>query len=208
MSKAQTNEKLGVMPYVAAIWAMSLYFTTPTAWVLTIWQLFNPRVSWLIVLYLLYIWYGPGKKAAANLSWPTWLRHWSIWKHLADYFPVRLIKTADLDPSKRYILGLHPHGVLTISAWATFASEGTNFSRTFPGIDLRVATLRWNFITPIARELMLLLGFVDADAWTLRQVLSSAPGRAVMLAIGGAEEALLAGPGLNDLVLNKRFALF
>ncbi len=70
------------------------------------------------------------------------------------------------------------------------------------------ATLRWNFITPIARELMLLLGFVDADAWTLRQVLSSAPGRAVMLAIGGAEEALLAGPGLNDLVLNKRFALF
>lgn len=53
---------------------------------------------------------------------------------------------------------------------------------------------------------MLLLGFVDADASTLRRVLS-APGRAVMLAIGGAEEALLARPGFNDLVLNKRSAL-
>ncbi len=68
------------------------------------------------------------------------------------------------------------------------------------------ATLRWNFITPIARELMLLLGFVDADAATLRRVLA-APGRGVMLAIGGAEEALLAQPGLNDIVLNKRWAL-
>lgn len=67
------------------------------------------------------------------------------------------------------------------------------------------ATLKWNFITPIARELMLLLGFVDADASTLRRVLS-APGRAVMLAIGGSEEALLARPGFNDLVLNKRSA--
>lgn len=35
------------------------------------------------------------------------------------------------------------------------------------------ATLRWNFNTPIARELMLLHGFVDADAATLRKVLLS-----------------------------------
>lgn len=33
------------------------------------------------------------------------------------------------------------------------------------------ATLNWNFRTPIARELMLLLGFIDASAPTLRRVL-------------------------------------
>lgn len=33
---------------------------------------------------------------------------------------------------------LHPHGVLTISAWATFASDGANFAEKFPGIDLHV----------------------------------------------------------------------
>ncbi len=53
---------------------------------------------------------------------------------------------------------------------------------------------------------MLLLGFIDADAATLRRVLRK-PGRAVMLAVGGAEEALLARPGRNDLVLNKRCAV-
>jgi len=51
---------------------------------------------------------------------------------------------------------------------------------------------------------MLLLGFVDADAASLRRVLAAKPGRAVVLAIGGAEEALLARPGTNELVLNKR----
>ena len=52
---------------------------------------------------------------------------------------------------------------------------------------------------------MLLLGFIDADAATLRKVLRK-PGRAVMLAVGGAEEALLAKPGTHDLILNKRCA--
>jgi len=104
------------------------------------------------------------------------------------------------------------------------------------------ATLLWNFRTPIALELMLLLGFVDASAPTLRRVLKvrpgmlwepvwagaphlqpwvhegcktpigdswlrprrQAPGRAVLLAIGGAQEALLAWPGTYDIVLNKR----
>jgi len=96
---------------------------------------------------------------------------------------------------------LHPHGVLTISVWATFASEGAGFARLFPGLDMHpgarctlrafagaadtcisepahaglAATLLWNFRTPIARELMLLLGFVDASAPTLRRVLKVGP---------------------------------
>lgn len=34
--------------------------------------------------------------------------------------------------------------------------------------------------------------------------LLSTPGRALMVAIGGASEALLAAPGTMDLILNKR----
>jgi hypothetical protein len=33
-----------------------------------------------------------------------------IWKLFTGYFPVNLIKTADLDPTKNYLLGIHPHG--------------------------------------------------------------------------------------------------
>ena len=33
-------------------------------------------------------------------------RDWSIWKWSRDYFPVNLVKTEDLDPSKNYVLGM------------------------------------------------------------------------------------------------------
>lgn len=33
---------------------------------------------------------------------------------------------------------MHPHGVLCVSAWATYASDGAGFSEKFPGIDMRV----------------------------------------------------------------------
>lgn len=222
MSKAQTNEKLGVMPYVAAIWAMSLYFTTPTAWVFTIWQLFNPRVSWLIVLcdiftsschnlaqnhishspigcrscslkllaaqvpsvHLVRPWKESGSQPlmahvvealvdletssrllpcqahkdsrpgpqqalhlwvrapAGNVPLPILCMQGSAYKSSQNVHASRGPRFAStlINSFKFFTLlcRLHPHGVLTISAWATFASEGTNFSRTFPGIDLRV----------------------------------------------------------------------
>ena len=48
---------------------------------------------------------------------------WRVWKDLAAYFPVRLHKTADLDPEGNYLFGYHPHGILCLSAWVAFATE-------------------------------------------------------------------------------------
>ena len=33
-----------------------------------------------------------------------WYKNHKIWKHFADYFPMRLVKTADLPPDKNYII--------------------------------------------------------------------------------------------------------
>ena len=52
-----------------------------------------------------------------------------MWKHYRDFFPIHLIKTAELDPSKNYIMGYHPHGILSAGAFCHFATEGTNFSK-------------------------------------------------------------------------------
>ncbi|TMS01230.1 2-acylglycerol O-acyltransferase 1 [Larimichthys crocea] len=41
-----------------------------------------------------------------------WVRSWTVWDHFRDYFPIRLVKTVDLDPKKNYIFGFHPHVVL------------------------------------------------------------------------------------------------
>ena len=41
----------------------------------------------------------------------SYLRDMRIWKYLANYFPVQLIKTAELDSNKTYLMGCHPHGL-------------------------------------------------------------------------------------------------
>ncbi|AWO97414.1 putative 2-acylglycerol O-acyltransferase 1-like isoform 2 [Scophthalmus maximus] len=66
------------------------------------------------LLYACWLW----------LDWDTptcggrrsgWVRSWTIWDYFRDYFPIRLIKTADLDPKKNYIFGFHPHGLVSSS---------------------------------------------------------------------------------------------
>jgi hypothetical protein len=41
-----------------------------------------------------------------------WVRRAKWWHYLRDYFPVQLIKTAELNPDRNYIFGYHPHGIL------------------------------------------------------------------------------------------------
>lgn len=44
-----------------------------------------------------------------------------------------LVKTAELDPSKGYVFGFHPHGIISMSAFVAFATEGLQVSKMFPG---------------------------------------------------------------------------
>ncbi|MEQ2252635.1 hypothetical protein ILYODFUR_023802 [Ilyodon furcidens] len=62
----------------------------------------------LALLYAGWLW----------LDWDTpttggrrfqWVRNWTVWEYLRDYFPLTLVKTVDLDPTKNYIFGFHPH---------------------------------------------------------------------------------------------------
>lgn len=82
-----------------------------------------------------------------------------MYKLYRDYFPVKLIKTADLPSDKNYFLISYPHGVLPFSVVANFGSEANNVeSEVFPGLDFRFITLDVNFITPFTREYFLALG--------------------------------------------------
>lgn len=71
---------------------------------------------------------------------------------------------------------------------------------------LPAGTISLNFITPVVREFCLMHGMCDVRRDTMVELLST-PGRAVMVAIGGAAEALLAAPGTTHLILNKRYCL-
>lgn len=65
------------------------------------------------------------------------VRNLTLWKLLRDYFPIKLVKTADLDPKHTYLFGYHPHGILSQGAFINFATNATGFAEMFPGVDLR-----------------------------------------------------------------------
>ena len=59
------------------------------------------------------------------------LHKWAGW-----WSPAQLAKTAELDPAGRYLLGIHPHGVLGNSSLLALGTEALGWSSLFPGIRL------------------------------------------------------------------------
>uniref|UniRef100_A0A914UPH4 Acyltransferase n=1 Tax=Plectus sambesii TaxID=2011161 RepID=A0A914UPH4_9BILA len=167
--------------------------------------LFFKSYWWVLGLYSIFYIYD--FKTPRNGGRPShFVQRSIIHKWFADYFPIKLIKTADLPPDQNYLLGYHPHGVISIGAISTFGTAAVGVFEKFAGLKIRVATLWGNFIVPLRREFLLAYGLIDCSRESLEHVLSSEEkGNAVVLAIGGAEEAIEAHPGgLEVLTLQRR----
>ena len=88
-----------------------------------------------------------------------WLQGSILWKLLVDYFPVRVVKTAELDPGRNYLLGNHPHGVVCFGALGVFANSSLKVEeKVFPGINFNLLTLREFCGVPGLREAALASG--------------------------------------------------
>uniref|UniRef100_A0A0B6Y7G6 Acyltransferase n=1 Tax=Arion vulgaris TaxID=1028688 RepID=A0A0B6Y7G6_9EUPU len=134
-----------------------------------------------------------------------WFRSWTLFKWAAAYFPLQLIKTHEIDPSKNYIFACHPHGVMCHSHVINFASEGTGFSSYFPGIKSYMCVLTGQFMFPVFRDYFLLSGAIEVSKESIEWVLTKeGTGNAVIIMIGGALEALEAHPGNFTLKINSR----
>ncbi|KAF9410870.1 diacylglycerol O-acyltransferase 1 [Podila epigama] len=131
-------------------------------------------------------------------------RRWVGWRYFGQYFPMKLHKTADLDPTRNYIFGYHPHGIISMGAACTFATEGLDFSKLFPGISPRLLTLQANFQIPIYRDYLMAHGCCSVSKASCQYILNSGPGRSIAIVVGGAQESLAAKPGTLDLTLKKR----
>ena len=81
-------------------------------------------------------------------SW-HWYRRAQLCRDYASYFPINLVKEGDLDPRNNYVIGSHPHGMFAFGASCNFGTDGTNVSKTFPGITFFIVTLpcqfKWHF---------------------------------------------------------------
>ncbi|NXK34828.1 MOGT2 acyltransferase, partial [Piprites chloris] len=133
------------------------------------------------------------------------LRNCAVWRHMRDYFPITLVKTAELDPRQNYLLGFHPHGVLAAGAFLNFCTEASGFSTLFPAITPHLMMLSLWFRVPFFRDYLMSGGLVASDKESASHVLQR-PGGGNLLAIivGGAQEALDARPGSCTLLLRNR----
>ncbi|VDD96692.1 unnamed protein product [Enterobius vermicularis] len=133
-----------------------------------------------------------------------WWREWSLWKYYVDYFPITLVKTAELPPDRNYLFGCHPHGILSFGTYASLCTSATGFEQKFPGIKTHLATLNGQFWWPFRREQGLICGAVASSQRSLDYVLGRGQGNAVGVVLGGAEEVLDTHADSFDLNLMKR----
>ncbi|KFR05756.1 2-acylglycerol O-acyltransferase 2 [Opisthocomus hoazin] len=116
------------------------------------------------------------------------VRNSIVWRYMRDYFPVTLVKTAELDPRQNYLMGFHPHGVMAAGAFLNFCTEASGWFRV-----------------PFFRDYLMSGGLVSSDKESASYVLQKPEGGNVLtIIVGGAQEALDARPGSCTLLLKNR----
>ncbi|MXQ99791.1 hypothetical protein E5288_WYG015294 [Bos mutus] len=182
LGMARTRRACGVVCYVVFI---GLQFTR--FWIFSI-------------LYAIW-WYVDRAKPWQGGRQSDVLRQWVIWRYMKDYFPISLVKTADLDPSWNYLAGFDPHGIRVIGAFTNLCTEGTGFSSVFLGIRSHLRMLNLWFWVPVFKGLHH-VRLVSADKESAAHILSRKESiNLLFILVGGIQEALDARPGAYKLVL-------
>ncbi|KAL2134033.1 hypothetical protein VTI74DRAFT_1197 [Chaetomium olivicolor] len=170
----------------------------------------NPLLWGFLLFYLVRMLSSKAATDGRLRRRSEWCRRHPAWKLFAEYFPAELHKTHDLPPTRKYIFGYHPHGIISHGAFAAFATEALGFSEKFPGITNSLLTLDNNFRIPLYRDYILAMGLQSVSKESITNILSTGGpngegmGRAVTIVIGGARESLEAEPGRMRLVLAER----
>ncbi|GAB9469412.1 Diacylglycerol o-acyltransferase [Globisporangium polare] len=101
----------------------------------------------------------------------------------------------------KYIFGFHPHGIIILSRIATY---GGTWEAVFPNLITRALGASSIFGVPLARELCLWLGVVDASRSTADKVLKK--DYSICVYPGGVPEIFLVDPNskVNTIVLKNR----
>jgi len=170
---------------------------------------FRYWTGWKFYLYLLWLTYKALYQTFhkdGGLPIP-FVRHAVVWQWFRDYFPIRLHKRCELDASGNtsYLFGYHPHGIIGMGAVGTFAMLASGFNRLFPGVDVRLLTLKTNFYIPFFDLVLTFMGMCDASRDSCNAILGDTEEpKSLCLVLGGAKESLEANPGVVKLYLKSR----
>ncbi|KAA8576704.1 hypothetical protein EYC84_006779 [Monilinia fructicola] len=164
----------------------------------------------ILIPYMIYLITSKASISGTLSHRSNFFRSLPVWSLFASYFPARLHRTQELPPTRKYIFGYHPHGIISHGAFAAFATEALGFSQLFPGIKNTLLTLDTNFRIPLYREYALAMGLASVSKESCENLLSKGGpnkegmGRAITIVVGGAAESLDAQPYSLRLVLRRR----
>lgn len=170
----------------------------------------NPLTWPILVPYLIHLTLSTGATNGKLAYRSEYMRSLPLWKLFTGYFPMKLHKTYDLDPTRKYIFGYHPHGIISHGAWGAFVTNALGFKELFPGITNTLLTLDSNFRLPFNRDWILWMGLQSVSKESIWNILNKGgpnndgQGRAVTIVVGGARESLEAQPGTIRLILKGR----
>ncbi|XP_032681288.1 2-acylglycerol O-acyltransferase 1-like isoform X2 [Odontomachus brunneus] len=142
-------------------------------------------------------------------KWTEFLRNNAFWRYFYNYFPMKLVKTVDLDPTKSYLFVCIPHGIITTGISTAFGTDILDCRKLFPGLDIRVIIHHKLFEVPVMREFLISIGCCSSSVESIRYLLSTPPespftGRATLLVVGGAAELFEAKPGTYRTIVKRR----
>ncbi|XP_011311789.1 2-acylglycerol O-acyltransferase 2-A isoform X2 [Fopius arisanus] len=196
----------------AFAWFCALAFGSFIGWMITFYCLiFGEWLRYITLIYLCWMFYldwDTYKRGGRSDRWILWMRNSLWWRYFCAYFPVKLMKTVDLEPSRNYLLCSFPHGVLATGAFAAFSTDHLDCKRIFPGLDPRMVTLDQHFRIPFFREFAYSFGACGVCSESLEYLLrpkdKNEKNTAVVLVVGGAAESFKCKPSTYDLVLKRR----
>ena len=94
----------------------------------------------------------------------------------------------------------------SIGAMGAFGPVHADVQQLLGGLEISCSTLDSNFRIPVVREFLLAMGGIGVSEESIKSALNR--GRAVMVVLGGASEALYAKPLKHDVVVKKRYGFF
>ncbi|XP_043520038.1 2-acylglycerol O-acyltransferase 2-A-like isoform X1 [Frieseomelitta varia] len=196
----------------AAVCIVFFAFGNFCGYILTAYFLFfTETMRYFILLYFVWMYYDWNKTdvGCKRRKLLNWMRNCAWQRYFCSYFPIKLIKTVDLDPNKLYLFCNFPHGILSSGVYGAFGTDAAGCKELFPGIEIKVVILDQHFRAPFFREYCRINCVVSSTSESLNQQLSMEPaapytGRATVLIVGGAAEAMECKPGTYRILIKRR----
>ncbi|CAH1402343.1 unnamed protein product [Nezara viridula] len=188
----------------AAYWIVSYIILPSLSTGLLFYVALFTGYSHLAFLYMIWAFYDKETPFRGGRK-ISFLRKISFWKYFIDYFPIKLIKTADLNGDKNYIFCYYPHGVLPAGIFGCFGNELSSCKELFPDLNMHCTTLDINFNVPFYREWCMGIGGISSSKESIKYILDDKKkGNVAVIAVGGASESFFATPGPYRIILKNR----